>query len=123
MPRPDNQMRFLDFLIDNRDRHGKNFLVSTSVDRDKSQIAIDHGLAFPSGSSVPFLWDIEGVIPSQRVFERLKYMSPRRFKRMLSPWLTPSERNGLWNRRLHLIERIEEHIKGHGVPAKWRRGV
>ena len=113
-------IQFFDRLIGNPDRHGRNLLVADEPLETTGKpryIAIDHGLAFISFGHTYVT--LEREIPSEEIFERTKYMSKKRFERMLGPHLNREVLAKVWLQRKELVRSIDEWIEKNGRPSHW----
>ena len=113
-------IQFFDRLIGNPDRHGANLLVADEPLETTGKpryIAIDHGLAFISFGHTYV--SLEREIPSEEIFERTKYMSKKRFERMLGPHLNREVLAKVWLQRKELVRSIDEWIEKNGRPSHW----
>ena len=100
---------FFDFLIDNRDRHNKNFLV-----KGDQIVSIDNGYAFWGSldqyKSFIDLKKREGIgrflrtDEGKKVLGRLKEINPAEFRQELQPYLGETEINDLMKRIKYVTE-------------------
>jgi len=106
-------MRFLDWLISNRDRQGRNILARTDPDTGITQLAaaIDHSLSFgTSGAWRPFF-----IMPDPPVMLRLGAIGDAEIFRRLSPWLEPQKIQDLIKRKNWFLANFKKSPDGKSL--------
>jgi hypothetical protein len=99
----DRPMRLLDYLLDNPDRHGANFLVVTG--QGNRHVAIDHGLAFGLGTDAPYI--LGPIRPDRAVYDRLKALTRADAFSLLGGHVEAPRIDALLKRRDALVDAIQ----------------
>src|SRR3989338_2831926 len=111
------KVKFLDYLIFNRDVRADNYLIL----KNGTQASIDHGLAFKVSNSTveeearKMLIDVNGYYPGKTVLNRLRSVSDQDWREALSSHLTPSQIKAIIQRREEYLRIYEEKVESDSV--------
>lgn len=109
-------MIYLDNLLGNTDRHANNFMKLTDLDR---WFAIDHNRTFGAYGTgwVPRNGERLGRIPSRRVLERLRALTPEAIQKLLGDILSPATLGLVTTFRQNLLQYSDDLVSRAGERA------